>query len=190
MDTTQIEYFLKDLRGFKGVYASNRIPKIFLTKNPQGFIVNLDPHYLPGSHWVAIIIFKSGKYKRLQFFDSYGLKPPLKEVSKEWFVQHNPWQFQSSKSTVCGQYCIFFIRKRLQGMSFKSILEELRKKDKPDIFVKKFVQNLKKCKYPLCNFPPAICQNCKPFSKKRLCCVKPWNLKKWQMAKKRRVKKP
>lgn len=37
---------------FGGVYASDRLPKF--KRKFSTFIANLDPHTLPGSHWVAI----------------------------------------------------------------------------------------------------------------------------------------
>ena len=42
-----------------GVYASNDIPKKKYPL-PYGLIVNADPHYLPGKHWVAFYIDERG----------------------------------------------------------------------------------------------------------------------------------
>lgn len=183
MDTQEIDSLLNNLPHFRGVFPSDRIPKTGLKKYPQAIIINLDPHYLPGSHWIASIIFKRGKNKMLQFFDSYGMKPPLNQVPKDWIVKHNPYRFQRPNSKVCGQYCIYFVRERLLGQSFNYILKKLKKKKNPDNFVKKYVVNLKKnhksFKYVL---PLLFCQNCKPAPGQKKCVCKKkilWNLNRW-----------
>lgn len=42
-----------------GVYAANDIPKKKYPL-PYGLIVNTDPHYIPGKHWVALYIDERG----------------------------------------------------------------------------------------------------------------------------------
>ena len=71
--------------------------------------MNTDPHYKPGQHWVAAMKKNGICY----FFDSYGDSP----------VKYNPvfWRplqdcirskkdYQQTLSTVCGDYCLFFLR--------------------------------------------------------------------------------
>jgi len=53
-----------------GVYPMDKIPKF--DGFPDSFILNLDPHDLPGSHWIAVFI---NHEKIGEFFDSYGNKP-------------------------------------------------------------------------------------------------------------------
>jgi hypothetical protein len=53
-----------------GVFPIDRIPPP--TSVPAAFVVNLDTHTQPGSHWVALFIDRNYK---CEFFDSYGLEP-------------------------------------------------------------------------------------------------------------------
>lgn len=52
---------------YKGSHSSDRIPHL---TNKQCAIINLDPHDLPGSHWVAI--YKDSD--ELCVYDSFGRK--------------------------------------------------------------------------------------------------------------------
>lgn len=137
MNTNQIRFLLKGLKGFLGVFASDEIPRIVPHKIPQCFVANLDPSWKPGSHWVAFCIRKSKNIKVLEYFDSYGLFPPLELNKKEWKVIYNKTRFQKLRSTVCGHYCVFFVRQRLTGTSFQSIIKTLKRQPDPDNFVKK-----------------------------------------------------
>jgi hypothetical protein len=109
-------------------------------------ILNLDPHYKPGSHWVAII----KNDKNLIYFDSYG-RPPTKDVElkmkkakqkeekakqkeekekKEIIPMYNdkqlqPYQSFKYNSFLCGYYCIYVIREIESGKSFQEILDKL-----------------------------------------------------------------
>lgn len=179
MNTLEIESLLRDLPHFRGVFASNQIPILNPNKFPQAIVINLDPHYMPGSHWVAAIMLQKGRQKVLQFFDSYGMKPPFPKSKKKWTLIHNPTRFQKPKSTVCGHYCVYFVRERLKGKSFLQILKDLRKKETPDNYVKNYVQNLlkkKRCEIFRCKFP-SVCQSCKPAPKKGHFCCSLDNLK-------------
>ena len=73
MDTKLIARLLKSFKCFKGVYSSDMIP--YFKDLPVNFIVNTDPSYKPGEHWVVISIDKTGHGI---YFDSFGL-PPMKE---------------------------------------------------------------------------------------------------------------
>ena len=66
---------------FQGVHAADQIPFQKLHKLPAwSIIMNTDPHYKPGQHWVAAMKKNGICY----FFDSYGDSP----------VKYNPtlWQ--------------------------------------------------------------------------------------------------
>lgn len=75
MDTDQLKKVLsRDLgSSFGGVYPVDLIPD-HLISNQKAIVINLDPHYKPGSHWVCLYL--SGN--RVEYFDSYGLPPFLK----------------------------------------------------------------------------------------------------------------
>ena len=51
LNTKEIIYIFKNYKKFLGVFSINLLPYVF-AKRPSGLIVNLDPSYKPGSHWV------------------------------------------------------------------------------------------------------------------------------------------
>ena len=117
MNTFQLDQVLtKDLftkGNFAGVYACDQLSSIEISKYPKSFVVNTDPVELSGTPWIAIYFDEQIKG---EFFDSY--RKHLIHCNKhfldfmnrnavEW--EHNKMQLQSAFSTVCGQYCIYFI---------------------------------------------------------------------------------
>jgi hypothetical protein len=77
---------------------------------PATFVLNLDPHNKPGSHWVAVTF--RDKYSAW-YFDSYGL-PPVVESLEDFprrntaHFTYNQRQLQNISSDVCGQYvCLY-----------------------------------------------------------------------------------
>lgn len=108
--------------------------------NFTGLIFNLDPSYLPGSHWVAL--FFNNKKKTIEYFDSTG-EPPNKNIQK--FLD----TFKESKLivnnlehqrgiTACGLYSILFILYKLENTkNFDYLKNRL-----PDSTVNKFRSKL------------------------------------------------
>ena len=102
-------------------------------KSKIGIIFNLDPHYLEGSHWVALYI--DFKQKFIYYFDSVGDKCPkrimkfVKKVKSQASSKGMEFDFKENKvphqkkNTECGVYCLFFII-------------EMLKKEKPYMFEK------------------------------------------------------
>lgn len=175
MNTGEIQDHLRDLSGFLGVFPSDTIPPLKLRVKPQCLIINLDPAHKPGSHWVAACLYLEKSRKTLEFFDSYGLKPPSTSIG-DWKVIHNPWMFQAPRTKVCGHYCIYFVRHRLKGVSFKTIITQLRRQKSPDRSVLRYVTSLTSskrcCKKRKC--PGGKTQICKaaPTRKKLTRCKK------------------
>ena len=130
MDTQEIYASLKTNEStkdcFENVYPSDKLPKKSIVRynsKGQSFIVaNLDPSYMQGSHWVALCISPS-KYCADEYFDSYGEEPPasIKKYLKERYIFQKQ-QLQSFTSTVCGQWCIYYIWQRCNGLSMKDII--------------------------------------------------------------------
>jgi hypothetical protein len=94
-------------------------------KDHVGFVFNLDPHYKPGSHWVAS--FLDIPKKQYYYFDSYGMRPPpqiykfmqwLTIQEPELVLKMNARRFQRKESE-CGMFCIDFIVNMLEGKSFE-----------------------------------------------------------------------
>src|SRR5690606_35297357 len=70
-------------QGFKGVYSIDEIDKVPVS-NKMAFILNFDPSYKSGSHWVAVFI-DTKTDKSIEYFDSYGDDPPkrfYKDIKK------------------------------------------------------------------------------------------------------------
>lgn len=93
-------------------------------KNKLGIILNTDPHYKDGEHWISLFI--NIKNKEIIYFDSNG-NPPPKEVKElinniekqgkhlgiNFVVYENNISHQKSDSE-CGMYCLYFIIEMLK----------------------------------------------------------------------------
>lgn len=116
---------LKDI--FVGVFPSDRIPNLSFTKRKRSYalIVNLDKNRQSGSHWIALYLPKR-RNGIAEYFDSYGLPPRLPSflalLRKYRGYVYNNITLQSPFSTVCGQYCLFYLCRRARGHNIRSIL--------------------------------------------------------------------
>ena len=70
---------------FFGTVPCDKLPRHPDKSKPTGYIVNIDPHYLPGKHWIAL--WTNGK--TCEVMDSYalplstyGTTDPVKLVKK------------------------------------------------------------------------------------------------------------
>ena len=114
---------------FIGVFASDKLPSL----NSTGvcFIVNYDPSFKGGSHWIAFsVIPPNNQYydtinepnNTVLYFDSYGEEPDsdnklLGDDTKfrnyiasipHSNYKYNYYDFQALNSDVCGLYAIYF----------------------------------------------------------------------------------
>ena len=120
MNTSTIRKLLKTYKCFKGVFASDMLP--YSANLPLNIIVNTDPSYKPGQHWVAISIDAKGHG---YYFDSFGFPPLVKNIFK--FISEkafNGWsynrrQLQNVMSSTCGNYCVLFIIFKCNNLSNK-----------------------------------------------------------------------
>jgi len=128
MDTIQLtNILLKDKYAknyFCGVIPIDKLPGKNI-KKPCSFIVNTDNSKRAGEHWFAIFIPKFGK---IEYFDSYGLKPINSQVYD--FIKANGNKYiynrriiQSVLSSNCGKYCIFYIYMRSRNFKMKKITQ-------------------------------------------------------------------
>ena len=144
MNSSQIHAILSrdpaSARYFEGVFPSDKIP--VARKFPCALVLNTDKHDEKGTHWLAVYIQDK---ETLEFFDSYGLPPETygeditRFVNQHRRIQWNKMTFQSLTSNVCGQYCIFFIVKRCQGLCMNSIINVLSR-NKNDFRMYQFVK--------------------------------------------------
>lgn len=125
---------------FAGVFASDQLPASI--EKPGALIVNTEPSRLSGEHWVAIYIDKSG---RGEYFDSFGRKPFVKDIVLFLDGQCPGWSFnekrlQGGLTTVCGQYCIYYLYRRCRGLSMSNIVQYFSSDyDRNDYTVARFV---------------------------------------------------
>ena len=115
-------------------------------KKKIGIIFNLDPHYLPGSHWVSL--FVNVKKKQIFYFDSAGAEIPeqimklVTEIIKQGraqginfkFDQNYPVEHQYG-DTECGIYALYFIVHMLEDKINNHYLKTHILKDK---YIEKF----------------------------------------------------
>lgn len=116
------ERVTRDLN-FLGVFPLDMIPVTALLQYPCCLVVNTKPKDNPGEHWVCIV---KTEENRGIYFDSFGYPPSnLPEIGlvldscDEW--TYNESRLQSVISTVCGQYCIFFLTHFARGYSMDHI---------------------------------------------------------------------
>ena len=106
---------------FRGVYASDTLPRQPDTSKPCTYICNLDPSCKPGSHWIAFFVPKRGL---IEYFDSYGMDPPpcFRNFWGEKGYRCNTTFLQYPFSAVCGQYAIYYIWQRSLHSSMDDVL--------------------------------------------------------------------
>ena len=118
---------------FHGVYAMDELPA---KRRPGAYVINMDNHDEPGSHWVAV--WSEGS--TVEYMDSYGL-PPI-DTRCINFLGHdfyyNKLQLQQLLSNACGFYCVYFLIQRARGQPANVILEMLSRVDSGFI-VKNFI---------------------------------------------------
>lgn len=138
MNTLEIRILLAKIPAagvHRGVYASNQLP--YKVSKPCMIVANTDPDTAPGTHWVAFFVNENGFGT---YFDSFG-RPPKNQHRN--FIQRNcsSWTYNSTSlqdvtSSVCGQYCLVYLKHML---SFDSL----------NAFVSLFSSNSKKNDYVL-----------------------------------------
>ena len=124
MNGAQIETALRQdkfaSQSFVGVFAADRLP---VKEFPGSYVINTDETGQHGQHWVAFYTVDD----TIECFDSFGKNPGVYSVHiKNWLgdmyqvVQCDT--LQSEHSTVCGQYCMFFLLLRSYGFSYEDVI--------------------------------------------------------------------
>ena len=132
MDTSELlscaesDPIVKEL--FGGVFPRDKLPSKVKTF-PRAYIANTDNSREPGKHWV-VFFFENEHYA--EFFDSYGNAPEYLAPEFERFLKknvanyvHNTERLQGDYSTVCGQFCLFFLYQRCRGRDIFDIVRLL-----------------------------------------------------------------
>lgn len=131
LGTVPLDFESLDHTGLRDIDFSNLVRN---NKTKLGMVINLDPSYEPGSHWVGLYSDLNNGY--IYFFDSYGI-PPEKEIRSfmrkianfvetkmniQPIVDSNKIRHQYKKSE-CGVYSINFIDRMLKGETFEQICQ-------------------------------------------------------------------
>ena len=106
------------IKQFGGIYPKDQIKPDMIKRNHY-YIINLDDSIGNGTHWTAFYVDDNN---RIEYFDSYGLKPP--QIITNYDYIYNSSQLQSYESKACGYYCLYFIYHRSHGYNFYQILKE------------------------------------------------------------------
>lgn len=130
MNTIEITQCLKSVSGFKGVFASDLVPKI----KTGCFVVNTVPSSESGQHWICFTV-QNGK---MYACDPYG-RDPFTYPHLHHFLNnysYNIKRIQSTFSSVCGQYCVYFLYQYALGKTHSEILSAFGENlEENDIYV-------------------------------------------------------
>lgn len=171
LNTVQLLANLRKIAGDThtfGVYPSNEIPLVFV--KPAIFIVNTDPSFKSGSHWVS---FHFPKFGSPEFFDSYGRSPSNENFKKIISMyppkfKFNTHRLQGDFSMCCGHYCCLFAYYRKNNVSLRDFTNNFSRYsfDHNDSLVTKMYSKLFKAQqFGGCKSRSKI-QKCKPSKKK------------------------
>lgn len=120
---------------FKGVYASDMLPKNFSL--PAAFVVNLSSHTSRGSHWIGIFFDYN---KTAHYFDSFGFSPTETNILKFINSHSIAWDFNKKQyqhiiSNSCGKFVVLFILCRM----YEKDVDEVFEKFSTNLFVNELV---------------------------------------------------
>ena len=119
LTTETLARLLSGTRNFIGVYAEDELNTLIITSFPSFLICNIDSSSQPGSHWIALGIFRH----TIEIFDSSGFKIFLwsrvpchllnfihkLSLTRQVLVSN---RLQSMKSTLCGFFSVFYVLAR------------------------------------------------------------------------------
>lgn len=143
---------------FGGVFSSDLLPKRI--EKFSTFIVNLDPHTMSGSHWIALKF--NATEKSVRVFDSYG-KPPTNKNILDFCrrnansVYYNDVCFQSAFTNTCGHFCLYFLYCSTRFLNLDELSRTNKKQNEK--FIASFVR-LKFKKRACCQFSYHRKQKC------------------------------
>lgn len=129
-----------------GVKAANEMDTIS-NKIKCLYIVNTQPRYFPGLHWVVIYCNNT----LCEFFDSFGNPPSFYGTFFNDFVNkydiclYSKMKVQQFGSDSCGLFCIYFCYYKSRGYTYNEIMKQFSNdKDVNEFIVKQLVDKLRK----------------------------------------------
>jgi hypothetical protein len=130
LSNEDLYYFISQdelmLKSTKGVFPIDKLPtNIYPYKM---LLMNTDPAFLPGKHWVCMFIPNNGPS---EFFDSIGKNPyqyskKIVDFLGDTYL-YNTVRLQPHNSDTCGLYCLYFLYHRIRNFSFMDILSSFKK---------------------------------------------------------------
>ena len=140
---------------FRGVWSADNFPSMCNDNEEDGKalfqIVNTEPSYLPGKHWVLLFCRKkqSGTFGKkdpcIVFWDSLGNEPKtykrlytrIMNMYKKVFVFNHP--LQSHFSNCCGLYCLLMAHHLPICENFQTIAKTIPKRMVDEHMLVRFV---------------------------------------------------
>lgn len=134
-----------------------------------GIVFNTDPSTESGQHWIALFIDLNRR--EINYWDSYGTCPAPSEITAfietlknqaQMIYQNNHAKFMVNCNTIrhqygdseCGVYCLYFIKKSLEDVSFDQIISNIINDEQMNSMREEFFRpnfTVKECKLPLYN---------------------------------------
>jgi len=152
---------------YLGTFACDQLPES-VYNYPCSMIVNTDPSFKSGEHWVAIYFDQE---HCCEYFDSFGLLPYIPSIvnfiknNSTSLSSYNYFHLQSVYSSVCGLYCIYFLYQRCRKISFNEVLKLFSFRDHKlnDAIICNFIYK----SFTVCHKVCRKSQNCKSFINQR-----------------------
>lgn len=110
------------------VLAVDALPGGLVPPHHNAFIINTDYQTGPGEHWISV--YFPPRSRVVEFFDPMGFSvenydPRLMtflQRNKEYIMENSPRRCQSLNGGLCGQFCLYYLLRRIRGDSMKTIL--------------------------------------------------------------------
>lgn len=121
---------------------------------PITAIINIQPSNLEGLHWIALFFNKQNN--TIEVFDTFGLNyygKYIEEFAKKHslHIVSNNNVYQTNTSLLCGYFSIYFLKQRLNGVSFKDFLTLFNASNlkQNEVMIRKYFS---KIKYPIISY--------------------------------------
>ena len=117
---------------YDGIYAVDKLGDI--KHRPHMIIVNTDPHYMPGQHWLLLNFIDNGT---VEMFDSLGKDMTMYSIHLKNFIKlfathvdQIPYRIQPVGSALCGHYCLYYAYFCSLGERMQDILDHIPTPDR------------------------------------------------------------
>ena len=134
MNSQQIYSLLQPIPSFLGVFAANELTHhIPQPTQPWSLVVNTEPNTRQGEHWIALL-YDGNSQRGIDCFCSYGTHPYFlphsiqKVLFHSTIIHYATYRLQQLCSTLCGQYCVYFIFSRtILHQSFTTFMQQFHR---------------------------------------------------------------